>query len=74
MHALFFALGLAAATVHAGPPAPAPRHIDVDEDEVVEGGLQGAQGDALLTRKQARFGTLLKLRTDFVPELVKSGE
>ena len=51
---------------------PAPKHIDVDEDEVVEGTKQNPDGDALLARKKARFGTLVKLREDFRRELLQS--
>lgn len=66
MHALLLAVTLAA--------QPAPKHIDVDEDEVVEGANQKPDGEALLARKKARFGTLIKLREDFRRELLKSAE
>ncbi len=72
MYALL-AIALAAATSGAARP-PAPRHIDVDEADVVDGDVARAEGEALLARKKARFGSLLKLREDFDRELVRSGE
>lgn len=71
MHAFLLAVALAAAT---GGHSPAPKHIDVDDDEVVEGTKQNPDGEALLARKRTRFGTLIKLREDFRRELLKSGE
>jgi len=71
MHAFLLAVALAAAT---GGHEPAPKHIDIDDDEVVEGTKQNPDGEALLARKRARFGTLIKLREDFRRELLKSGE
>ena len=71
MHAFLLAVALAAAT---GGGQPAPKHIDVDEDEVVEGTNQNPDGEQLLARKRARFGTLIKLREDFRRELLQSAE
>jgi hypothetical protein len=70
MHALLLVLTLATAT--GGQPAP--KHIDVDEDEVVEGETARGDGEALIQRKQAMFGTLIKLRADFRPELLRSAD
>ncbi|MCU1277027.1 MAG: hypothetical protein JWM53_573 [bacterium] len=79
MHAFLLAVTLAAATggaKHAQPaPAqPAAKHIDIDDDEVVEGGTANAAGEDVFARKKSRFGTLIKLRADFLPELLKSAE
>ncbi len=71
MHAFLLAVALAAAT---GGGQPAPKHIDVDEDEVVEGASKNPDGEQVFARKRARFGTLIKLREDFRRELLKSGE
>jgi hypothetical protein len=75
MHAFLLAVTLAAATGPAKSDRPATaKHIDIDDDEVVEGGVDKAGGEDLLARKVAKFGTLIKLRTDFQQELLKSGE
>jgi hypothetical protein len=74
MHALLLAVALAAATGPAKSDRPAAKHIDIDDDEVVEGGVAGGDGEALYARKVAKFGTLIKLRQDFRRELLKSGE
>lgn len=66
MHALLLAVTLAV--------QPAAKHIDVDEDEVVEGSNQDPDGDGVFARKKARFGTLIKLRTDFRRELLQSAD
>jgi hypothetical protein len=66
MHALLLAVTLTL--------QPTPKHIDVDEDEVVEGANQNPDGEGVFARKRARFGTLIKLREDFRPELLKSAE
>ena len=71
MHAFLLAIALAGVT---GGHSPAPRHIDVDDDEVVEGTKQNPDGEALLAKKRTQFGTLIKLREDFRRELLRSGE
>jgi hypothetical protein len=76
MHAFLLAVTLAAAT--GGAPAktaqPAAKHIDIDDDEVVEGTPARGEGDDIFARKVTRFGTLIKLRADFRAELLKSAE
>lgn len=75
MHAFVLAVTLAAATGSIKPqPQPAARHIDIDEDEVVEGANKNPEGDEVFARKRSRFGTLIKLRENFTPELIKSAE
>ena len=74
MHAFLLAVALAAATGSVKPPEPAAKHIDIDEDEVVEGANKNPEGDAIFARKRTRFGTLIKLRESFTPELLKSAE
>lgn len=71
MRALFIVIALAGAGRHAAPP---PKHIDIDTADVVEGATPSASGQEVFARKQARFGSLMKLRQDFRPELLKSGE
>jgi hypothetical protein len=77
MHALVLAVTLAAATGGLKPqpqPQPAAKHIDIDEDEVVEGANKNPEGDEVFARKRSRFGTLIRLRENFTPELLKSAE
>jgi hypothetical protein len=69
MMALMLILGLTAST-----PQPRAQRIDVDDDEVVEGGLASTEGQDVFARKQAKFGSLLRLRSDFRPELIHSAD
>jgi hypothetical protein len=41
-------------------------------DVTLEGELTKPEGSYLLNRKKTRFGNLIKLRNDFMPELQKS--
>lgn len=69
MMTLMLILGLTAST-----PQPRAQRIEVDDDEVVEGGLANAEGQEVFARKQAKFGSLLRLRGDFRPELIHSAD
>ena len=72
MHAFLLAVALFASP--AQQYQPSAKHIDIDDDEVVEGANKNPDGEALLARKRTRFGTLIKLREDFRRELLKSAE
>ena len=74
MHAFLLAVALAAATGSAKLPQPAPKHIDIDDDEVVEGTHKNPDGEAIFAAKRRHFGTLIKLRQNFDRELVKSAD
>jgi hypothetical protein len=76
MHAFLLAVTLAAATGGAATrsPQPAAKHIDIDDDEVIEGTHANPDGEDVFARKRSRFGTLIKLREDFRGELLKSAE
>jgi hypothetical protein len=78
MHAFLLAVALFASPTGGAKPAaqyqPSAKHIDIDDDEVVEGANKNPGGDAIFTRKRSRFGTLIKLREDFRPELLRSDE
>jgi hypothetical protein len=74
MHAFLLAVALAAATGSVKPPTPAPKHIDIDDDEVVEGANKNPDGEVVFARQRKHFGTLIKLRENFTPELLKSAE
>ena len=44
------------------------------DDDVVEGDLVRPDGEFVDTRKQAKHSSLIKIRPDFVPEMLKSAE
>jgi hypothetical protein len=70
MHALLIGIALAAAT---GGHSKAQR-FDFDKDEVIEGGTPRGEGEALVARKRAQFESMIRLRTDFRSEMLKSAE
>lgn len=74
MHAFVLVVALAAAMGGGKPLQPAARHVDVDEDEVVEGATARGDGDAILANKKRRFDGLIRLRDSFRPELLKSAD
>jgi hypothetical protein len=83
MHVFLLAFTLATPTGGAGPAQSAKpqqhyqaaaKHIDIDDDEVVEGANKNPEGEDIFARKRSRFGTLIKLRENFRRELLKSDE
>ena len=44
------------------------------EDDLVEGELQRPDGEFIDTRRKARHSSLIKIREDFIPEMLKSAE
>jgi len=44
------------------------------DDDVVEGELQRPDGEYIDTRRKAKHSTLIKIRKDFIPEMLKSAE
>lgn len=44
------------------------------EDDLVEGELQRPDGEFIDVRRKARHSSLIKIREDFVPEMLKSAE
>lgn len=44
------------------------------EDDVVEGTLVKPEGDYLQARKKGKQSSLIKIRDNFVPEMLKSAE
>jgi hypothetical protein len=52
---------------------PTRTHYEFDDD-LVEGGLENPDGTIVGTRLPAKHTSLIKLRNDFVPELIKSAE
>jgi hypothetical protein len=61
--------GGAAAASHYAKPT----RFDFDDDEV-EGGVMSPDGEVVNGVRNVRFGSLLKPRGSFVPELLKSVE
>lgn len=44
------------------------------EDDVVEGSFVRPEGDYLSARRRARHSSLIRIRENFVPEMLKSAE
>jgi len=44
------------------------------DDDVVEGDLVRPDGEFVDTRKAAKHSSLIKIRPDFIPEMLKSAE
>ncbi|MBM4319690.1 MAG: hypothetical protein FJ125_06965 [Deltaproteobacteria bacterium] len=44
------------------------------EDDVVEGALVKPEGDYLDSRQRRKQSSLIKVRSDFIPEMLKSAE
>ncbi|MCA9670608.1 MAG: adventurous gliding motility protein CglF [Myxococcales bacterium] len=68
----------AAGTVSAQGQAPNVKYkkktvYDFDDD-VVEGELQRPDGEYVDTRRKAKHSSLIKIRENFIPEMLKSAE
>ena len=57
----------------AGTAAPRVRNYDFDAD-FIDGELVRPEGEFLNARRQAEHGSLIRVRTDFIREIVKSAE
>ena len=44
------------------------------DDDLVEGELQRPDGEYIDTRRKARHSSLIKIRQNFIPEMLKSAE
>jgi hypothetical protein len=44
------------------------------DDDLVEGELQRPDGEYIDTRRKAKHSTLIKIRENFIPEMLKSAE
>jgi hypothetical protein len=82
-----FALAAAPATVFAQAAAPAAAAPAGDdnvqykaktvydfEDDTVEGDLQRPDGELVSSQKKAEHSSLIEIRKDFIPEMLKSLE
>ena len=75
---------VAAATVALAQPAPAgggapavtykKKTVYDFDDDLVEGELQRPDGEFIDTQRKARHSSLIKIREDFIPEMLKSAE
>ncbi len=53
---------------------PPPKKIIFGDEDPVVGKLQGVDGQSVMLAPPSKFGSLLKLRVSFVPEMLKSAE
>ena len=64
----------------AAPPAAAgetgykQKTVYDFDDDVVEGDLVRPDGEFIDTRRAAKHSSLIKIRADFIPEMLKSAE
>jgi hypothetical protein len=76
--ALIAAVGLTGATALAqgqGPQVKYKKETRYDfDDDLVEGELLRPEGDFIGTRRGARHSSLIKVRENFIPEMLKSAE
>lgn len=72
-----------AAVKKASPPAakqrtiaktPSPQRLDFTKGDLVEAGIDTGSGDVISDRPPPRLSRLIPIRTDFLPELLKSAE
>jgi hypothetical protein len=63
----------AAAAESAAPATPRVKNYDFDAD-VIDGELVKPEGEFLAARKFAEHGSLIRVRADFIREIVKSAE
>ena len=63
----------AAAGAPTGNAPPRVRNYDFDAD-VIDGELVRPEGEFLAARRGAEHGSLIRVRTDFIREIVKSAE
>jgi hypothetical protein len=71
------ASGLAVAQVGGGaaPDVKYKKKTVYDfDDDVVEGELQRPDGEYIDTRRKAKHSSLIKIRENFIPEMLKSAE
>ena len=74
------ASGMALAQVAGGPTGAAPdvsykkKTVYDFDDDLVEGELMRPDGEFIDTRKKAKHSTLIKIRENFIPEMLKSAE
>jgi hypothetical protein len=74
-------LALSAGVALAQKAAPAGDNVQYKskttydfDDDVVEGDLVRPDGEFVDTRRGAKHSSLIKIRQDFIPEMIKSAE
>jgi hypothetical protein len=68
---------LVPAAASAKKPAdkePAPQVLTYGDGDEIEGGTLGPDGNAVNAKGKTRFSSLVKVRTTFIPELIKSAQ
>jgi hypothetical protein len=78
---LLVALPAGAQNKAAAPPAAGGENVQYKsktvydfDDDVVEGDLVRPDGEFVDSRKAAKHSSLIKIRADFIPEMLKSAE
>lgn len=85
MKRIFFAMLAASAIVGFAFPALAQKAGETTtgyksktvydfDDDIVEGDLVRPDGEFIDTRKAAKHSSLIRIRPDFIPEMLKSAE
>jgi hypothetical protein len=54
--------------------APKAQHIDIDDADVVNGELVGPDGPTIFSKTDSVHVSLIKIRWNFVPEMIKSAD
>lgn len=69
-------LAMAQAPRAGGPPAVEYKKKTVYDfdDDLVEGELQRPDGEFIDTQRRAKHSSLIKIRENFIPEMLKSAE
>ncbi|MBW2731976.1 MAG: adventurous gliding motility protein CglF [Deltaproteobacteria bacterium] len=73
--ASFLMAGGAPALAQKGPQVEYKKKTVYDfDDDLVEGELQRPDGEYIDTRNKAKHSSLIKIRENFIPEMLKSAE
>ena len=68
--ALLVAFSAQAQTHRKPAPPQKAQHIDITEDETVEGGTPHADGESVTARLRPLFPGMIRIRQDFKPEML----
>ena len=78
---VFAGLAMLSGPAFAAPPAPAGGDVTYKQktvydfdDDTVEGDLVRPDGEFVDSRKAAKHSSLIKIRENFIPEMLKSAE
>jgi hypothetical protein len=68
-------LTASAQTRHAAPraePPPRAQHLDIDDDEPIEGDTARGEADLITVRQRPRHKSLIRIRENFNPEMLRT--